>query len=288
MKASPRYRAVFISDAHLGSSGCRAAELASFLKRVRTDNLYLVGDIIDMWRLRQRWFWPEKHNRVITRLLKHARRGTRVLYIPGNHDEYARRYKDLEFGGIRIVLEAEHTTARGERLLVTHGDQFDLIIKHARMLSVIGAWGYDTLVVINNRLNWVRKRLGLDHWSLSMFVKSRVKTACQYIGKFEDVLSEEANRRGFDGVVCGHIHHAEIRSTHQQVLYVNCGDWVESCTAVAEHLDGRLELINVVDWLANEKEHKRKRRRLRSLNSDEVILPGGPPRPAISQPAAHP
>ncbi len=253
MSVHPRYRAVFISDTHLGSSGCRAAELASFLKRVRTDRLFLVGDIIDMWRLKQRWYWPERHNRVITRLLKHARKGTRVVYIPGNHDEHARAYKELEFGGIKVLLEDEHTTAQGVRLLVTHGDQFDFIVKHARLLSVIGSWGYDLLVVFNNQLNWARRKLGLAHWSLSRFIKLRIKTACQYIGQFEHVLTEEASRRGYHGVVCGHIHKAEIRTAESDVLYVNCGDWVESCTAVVEHLDGRLELIDAIEWLAAER-----------------------------------
>jgi UDP-2,3-diacylglucosamine pyrophosphatase LpxH len=261
MSASPRYRAVFISDLHLGSSGCRARELASFLKRVRTDKLYLVGDVIDMWRLRQRWFWPEKHNRVVTRILKHARRGTKVIFIPGNHDEHARQYKGLNFGGVEILLEADHTTADGKRLLITHGDQFDLIVKHARLLSVLGSWAYDTLVVLNNQLNWMRTRLGLQHWSLSQFIKLRIKTACAYINQFEQVLSDEAHKRGFDGVVCGHIHKAEIRNIEGKspILYINCGDWIEGCTAVVEHSDGRLELVDAVKWLEAHREARREK-----------------------------
>lgn len=238
-----RYRTVFLSDLHLGSSGCRAAELCSFLKRLDCDTLYLVGDVIDMWRLRQRWYWPERHNRAITRILKLAKRGTRVVFVPGNHDEHARRFVGYTFGGVEVLREAEYVVADGRRLLITHGDQFDLVVKHARALSVLGSWAYDTLVVINNRLNWVRRKLGMRYWSLSHFLKRKVKSACTYIAKFEDALAHEAAERGFAGVVCGHIHKAEITRA-RTIDYYNCGDWVESCTALVEHEDGSMEIID--------------------------------------------
>lgn len=238
-----RYRTVFLSDLHLGSSGCRAAELCSFLKRLDCDTLYLVGDVIDMWRLRQRWYWPERHNRAITRILKLAKHGTRVVFVPGNHDEHARRFIGYTFGGVEVAREAEHETADGRKLLITHGDQFDLIVKHARALSVLGSWAYDTLVVINNRLNWLRRKLGLRYWSLANFLKMKVKSACTYIAKFEDALAYEAAERGFSGVVCGHIHKAEI-ATARDIAYYNCGDWVESCTALVEHEDGSMEILD--------------------------------------------
>ncbi|MEM9065362.1 MAG: UDP-2,3-diacylglucosamine diphosphatase [Planctomycetota bacterium] len=259
-----KYRAIFISDLHLGSSGSRAADLASFLKRVDCEHLYLVGDVIDMWRLKQRWYWPEKHNRVIGRILKLAKRGTRVTFIPGNHDEHARQYAGLNFGGVEVKREASHLTADGRRLLITHGDQFDLVVKHARLLSVLGSWAYDTMVVFNTRLNWVRQKLGMNYWSLSNFLKAKVKKACTYIAQFEDTLIDEAGRRGFDGVVCGHIHKAEIRRgtpSHQRsVDYFNCGDWVESCTALVEHDDGTLQLIDGIAFVEQFREQRRELR----------------------------
>ncbi|MEN0020206.1 MAG: UDP-2,3-diacylglucosamine diphosphatase, partial [Planctomycetota bacterium] len=242
------YRTVFISDVHLGSGGCRAAQLASFLKHIECERLYLVGDIIDMWRLKQRWYWPEKHNRVVTRILKLAKRGTHVTLVPGNHDEHARQFAGLRFGDVEVLREAHHTTADGKRLLITHGDQFDLVVKHARLLSVLGSWAYDTLVVLNKHFNRIRKLLGLHYWSLSHFLKMRVKSACTYIAQFEDTLVDEAAKRGFDGVVCGHIHKPEVRRAHGDTTtdYFNCGDWIENCTALVEHDDGTIQLIDGV------------------------------------------
>ena len=240
MAVRVHYRAVFISDVHLGSSGCRARELAAFLKHVDCDTLYLAGDIIDMWRLRQRWYWPSKHNRVISRILKKSRHGGRVIYIPGNH---SRQYAGLKFGDVEIARDAVHTTADGRRLLVTHGDQFDLIVKHHRLISMLGARAYDALVTVNNRINWVRRRLGLQYWSLSQTVKLKVKSACTFIARFEEELMAEAERAGMDGVVCGHIHKAEIR-TDQPIEYYNCGDWVEGSTALVEHDDGTMQVID--------------------------------------------
>jgi len=277
-----KYRAVFLSDLHLGSSGARARELAAFLKRVECDHLYLVGDVIDMWRLKQRWYWPEKHNRVVGRVLKLAKRGTKVTFVPGNHDEHARQYAGLNFGGVEIKREAAHLTADGRRLLITHGDQFDLVVKHARLLSVLGSWAYDLLVVFNTRLNWVRQKLGMNYWSLSQFLKLKVKKACTYIAQFEDTLIDEADRRGFDGVVCGHIHKAEIRrgvqAHRRRIDYFNCGDWVESCTALVEHDDGTLQLL---DGLAFVEQLRDQRSQLR-----EAVE--GPPAPKAERHASEP
>ena len=250
------YRAVFISDVHLGSSGCRARDLVAFLKRVECDTLYLVGDILDMWRLKQRWHWPSDHNRVVSRLLKMAKKGTKVVYVPGNHDEHVRQYVGLSFGGIDVRERDVHTTADGRRLLVTHGDQFDMVVKHARALSVLGGWAYDLLLTFNVRINQARRLFGLGHWSLAKYAKSRVKKACEHISNFEDALADEAERKGYDGVVCGHIHHAEI-STRRSVAYYNCGDWVESCTALVEHDDGTIQLLDGLAYVEGLREQAR-------------------------------
>lgn len=248
MPQRARFRSVFISDLHLGASGARAEDAAAFLKRIECDTLYLVGDIIDMWRLKRRWFWPEANNRVVRRILKLAKRGTRVVYIPGNHDRAARRYAGLSFGGVEIALHAVHTTADGRKLFITHGDQFDLVIRHAKLLSALGAWGYDWLIRINAHYNVVRRLLGLEYWSLSQYVKLRVKSACTHISKFEEALITEAEHKGHAGVVCGHIHKAEIRQG--KITYYNCGDWVESCSALVEHDDGTLALLDGLEFLS--------------------------------------
>ncbi len=244
--ARTRFRTVWISDAHLGSYCVQAEELAYFLKHVACDHLYLVGDMIDMWRLKQRWKWPASHNAVVRRLLKHAARGTRVLYIPGNHDDAARRYVGLEFGGIEIALNAAHRTADGRDLLVSHGDQYDLVVRHHRLLSAAGAVAYDALLGANRVWNAGRRLLGLPHHSLSQAIKQRVKSACTFVSDFEAEVVAEATRGGFDGVVCGHIHRADIRDSigGSEVAYYNCGDWVESCTALVEHDDGRMEIVD--------------------------------------------
>ena len=239
------YRSVFISDVHLGTSTSHADEAATFLKHIECSTLYLVGDIIDMWRLRARWHWPESHNRFVRRVLKMAKRGTRVVLIPGNHDERAREYAGLSFGGVELAREAVHVTADGRRLLVTHGDEADLIVRHHRLLSTIGGAAYDRLVAANRACNLVRARFGLRPWSLSRYVKHKVKSACTFVSRFEECLESSAAQRGFDGVVCGHIHKAEIRRIGE-VLYCNDGDWVEGCTALAEDQSGNLTII---DWI---------------------------------------
>ena len=250
--AERHYRTVFISDTHLGTRGCRAEFLADFLRRVSCERLYLVGDIIDGWRLRRSWYWHEGHDDVLRLILAHARAGTEVTYIPGNHDEMFRSWLPLlvtagiETAGIRLRREAVHVTADNRRLLIIHGDEFDSVVRYARVLSVLGDWAYDAAVFLNRWFNVARRRLGLPYWSLSGFLKRRVKEAVKAIDRFALALAGEARRRGFDGVVCGHIHHAEMRQV-DGVLYLNGGDWVESCTALVEHADGRLELV---DWAA--------------------------------------
>jgi len=241
-----RFRTVWISDTHLGSSSVQADELALFLKHIACDTLYLVGDIVDMWRLKQRWRWPSSHNVVVRRILKQSSRGTRVVYIPGNHDDAARHYVGFELGGIEIALSAAHRTADGRTLLISHGDQYDLVVTHHRMLSALGAIAYDALLGANRGWNAARRLAGLPHHSLSQTIKQKVKSACTFISNFEHEVAAEANRGGFDGVVCGHIHKADIRQSigGSAVAYYNCGDWVESCTALVEHDDGRLEIID--------------------------------------------
>jgi UDP-2,3-diacylglucosamine pyrophosphatase LpxH len=244
----PDYRTIFISDTHLGTRGCRSEFLADFLRKSSCHNLFLVGDIIDGWRLRKSWYWDEHHDEVLKQIVRHARAGTEVTYIPGNHDEMFRNWLPigLEICGIRMRRESEHTTADGKRLLVMHGDEFDSVVRYAKFLALLGDWAYTTALVVNRWFNAIRRRLGYPYWSLSAWLKRQVKEAVKAIDRFETALASEARRRGFDGVVCGHIHHAEMREV-QGILYLNDGDWVESCTALVEHHDGRLELI---DWAA--------------------------------------
>jgi UDP-2,3-diacylglucosamine pyrophosphatase LpxH len=237
-----RYRTAFISDIHLGTRGCKAEFLLDFLREIEVEQLYLVGDIIDCWRLRRSWYWPQTHNDVVQKLLRKARKGTRVVYIPGNHDEPLRDYTDMQFGGVVVVAEAIHTTADGRRLLVLHGDEFDGIVKYARWLALLGDWAYRTMLHLNHWFNLARRTFGYPYWSLSAWLKQRVKDAVKYIDDYERAVAEEARRRGVDGVVCGHIHKAEIRRIGG-LLYCNDGDWVESCTALVEHADGRLEIL---------------------------------------------
>ncbi len=239
-----RVRTVWISDLHLGTPGCQAAALLDFLRHVECDTLFLVGDIVDGWQLRRSWYWPQAHNDVVQKLLRKARKGTRVIYVPGNHDEFARRYLAHEFGGIEVVEEWLHVTADGRRLWVTHGDLFDAVIQCAKWLALVGDNLYELTLRLNRGLNSARARLGLPYWSLSRCLKLRVKRATRYIGDFEQALVREARARGADGVVCGHIHHAELREI-DGLLYANDGDWVESLTALVEQADGRLQ---IVDW----------------------------------------
>jgi UDP-2,3-diacylglucosamine pyrophosphatase LpxH len=242
--ARRRYRAVFLSDLHLGTRGCRSDFAADFLRRVECERLYLVGDIIDGWRLRKSWYWDADHDEVIRLILRMARQGTEVTYIPGNHDEVFRAWLGMEFAGVHLRREAVHEAADGRRFLVIHGDEFDGVIRYARFLALLGDWSYDLALRLNRWFNMARRHLGYPYWSLSQWLKRQVKEAVKAIDRFESALATEARRRGLDGMVCGHIHHAEMREV-EGVLYMNDGDWVESCTALVEHADGRFELI---DW----------------------------------------
>ncbi|UEM22693.1 UDP-2,3-diacylglucosamine diphosphatase [Skermanella mucosa] len=241
------YRSIWISDVHLGTRGCQADLLLDFLRCHESEYLYLVGDIVDGWRLKRSWYWPQAHNDVVQKLLRRARKGAKVFYIPGNHDEAFREYIGLNFGGVAVVEDAVHTTADGRRLLVIHGDQFDAVVKYAKWLAHLGDGAYTALLGINTWFNYVRRKLGFTYWSLSAYLKHRVKNAVEYIGDYETALAEEARRRNVDGVICGHIHSAEMRPM-EGVLYCNDGDWVESCTALVEHESGELEIIN---WAAS-------------------------------------
>ena len=239
-----RYRAVWISDVHLGTRGCNAAMLVDFLKSIECETLYLVGDIIDGWRLRKGWYWPDAHNEVVRRILKMAHRGTRVVFIAGNHDEMLRDYVGMTFGGVELADEAIHTTADGRLLLVIHGDSFDGVVLYARWLAFLGDQAYELLLRANVWFNVLRRRLKMPYWSLSAHIKRKVKNAVQFVCRFEEAVAHEAINRGFDGIVCGHIHCAEIRQIGD-ITYYNDGDWVESCTALAEDFTGA---IRIIDW----------------------------------------
>jgi UDP-2,3-diacylglucosamine pyrophosphatase LpxH len=237
-----RYRTLFLSDLHLGARAAQAQLLLDFLRHNDADRIYLVGDIVDGWKLRKGWHWPQAHNDVVQKLLRKARKGARVIYVPGNHDEFARDYTGLTFGGVEVVDHAVHETADGRRMLVIHGDQFDIVVRNARWLAHLGDWAYDVAIAANTLVNRIRRLFGVGYWSLSAWAKYKVKNAVNFIGDYEATLAAEAQRRGVDGVICGHIHHAAIRRI-DGVLYVNTGDFVESCTAVAEHEDGSFEIL---------------------------------------------
>ena len=247
-----RVRTVWISDLHLGTPGCQAGELLAFLRHLESETLYLVGDIIDGWQLRRAWYWPQAHNDVVQKLLRKARKGTRVIFIPGNHDEFARKYVQHNFGGIEVADEWVHETADGRKLWVIHGDLFDGVIQCAKWLAHLGDTMYEFTLKLNRHLNSLRARLGLPYWSLSKYLKQKVKRAVSYVSDFEVAVAREARKRGLQGVVCGHIHHAELREI-DGVLYANDGDWVESLTALIEHDDGRLEIF---DWAAHTRQHR--------------------------------
>lgn len=248
-ESKPRqFRTLFISDVHLGTRGCQADRLIDFLRTHEADEIYLVGDIVDGWAIRNGWYWPQTHNDVVQKLLRQGRKGARIIYVPGNHDEFLRDYYGTHFGGIEVVENAIHVGADGKRYLVIHGDLFDLVVTQARWLAHLGDRAYDFAIGANRVFNALRRRFGFPYWSLSQWAKLKVKNAVNYIGAFEKTLVAEAERHGVDGVICGHIHHAVIHSDFG-VRYINCGDWVESCTAVAEHHDGHFEIIT---WTQSE------------------------------------
>ncbi|KLK90363.1 serine/threonine protein phosphatase [Microvirga vignae] len=237
-----RVRTLFLSDLHLGTKGSQAEALLDFLKYYDAEMIYLVGDIVDGWRLKSGWYWPQSHNDVVQKLLRKVRKGSSLIYVPGNHDEFLRDYVGINLGGIELAEHAIHETADGKRYLVIHGDQFDLVVRHARWLALLGDWAYTAALFVNTYLNIARRKLGLTYWSLSAWAKLKVKNAVNFISRFEELLAAEARRQEVDGVICGHIHHAAMHE-NLGVSYVNTGDWVESCTVVVEHFDGTLELI---------------------------------------------
>lgn len=241
-----RFRSIFISDVHLGTRGCKADFLLDFLKNTESEFLYLVGDIFDNWLLKKTWFWPQTHNDVIQKMLRKARKGTKVFFVPGNHDEFAREYVDNEFGRVEVRKELIHTSANGRRFLVMHGDEADGVMLYARWLAVLGDYAYVTALTINHWLNLVRRKLNLPYWSLSAYLKHKVKNAVQFMSNYEQAMVDIAKRRGANGVICGHIHHASMKEI-DGILYCNDGDWVESCTALVEHYDGRMEILTWTD-----------------------------------------
>ncbi len=241
-KNPTRHRTLFISDTHLGTPGCKADLLLDFLRHNEAETVYLVGDIIDGWRLKRSWYWSAGHNAVVQEILRMARKGTNVVYVPGNHDEALRDYAGVNLGGVDVTGEAIHETADGRQFLVLHGDQFDSVVRYAKWLAHLGDYAYNIALQLNNWLHEVRRVFGMPYWSLSSYLKNKVKNAVEYISNYEEAVARSARERGVDGVICGHIHHAEIREM-DGVLYCNDGDWVESCTALAEDDEGRLRLI---------------------------------------------
>lgn len=242
LRGNRRHRALFLSDLHLGTAASQTAALLEFLRCHDAETIYLAGDIVDFWRLKREVRWPASHNEVVQIFLEKVRQGTRVVFIPGNHDEVLRGYCGMNFGGIEIARECVHTTAQGHRLLVLHGDEFDAVATYSRWLRFLGDRAYEFVLWCDRPLNWMRRRLGLGFWSLSAYAKTRVKAAADYIDEFENGLAAEAARRKFDGVVCGHVHHPTERAIGA-VRYLNCGDWVENCTAIAESADGEFSIL---------------------------------------------
>jgi len=236
------YKSIFISDVHLGTKGCQANKLLEFFKNSRSENLYLVGDIIDVWAMQKTFYWPQEHNDVIQKILRKARHGTNVFYITGNHDEMLRKFIPMHFGSIKMVNRVIHETVKGKKYLVVHGDAWDGVMKYAKWLSKLGSIAYELLLKLNIVINFFRRLRGKEYWSLAKFLKYKVKNAVKYIGEYEKTVSDYAKRKKFDGIICGHIHHAEDRN-FDGINYLNCGDWVESCTALCEKYDGSFEII---------------------------------------------
>jgi UDP-2,3-diacylglucosamine pyrophosphatase LpxH len=246
-----RVRALFLSDVHLGMKPIRVRQLIDFLRQHDAETIYLVGDILDGWRMAKGWHWPEDYNELIQILLEKAGAGSSIIYLPGNHDEFLREYLGTYFGGVQLVDRTIHTSAIGKTYLVIHGDQFDVVVMNAKWLAHVGDWAYNAALRINLGLNWVRRRLGLQYWSLSAWAKQKVKNAVSVIGRFEEALVHEAKQSGVDGVICGHIHFADMHD-RLGITYINTGDWVESCTAIVENFDGQFELIKWTEMVVGE------------------------------------
>lgn len=245
-----KYKSVFISDVHLGTRGSRAELLVKFLKNIECDNLFLVGDIFDGWRLTKNWYWNETHSTVIQKILRMSRKGTKIIYLPGNHDEFMRQFLEHSFGNIELHDEYEYNSVSGKKYIIIHGDKFDLVTMNIKWLAHVGDWAYTTLLNINTTLHYFRSLLGLDYWSLSKWAKHKVKEAVNFIGNYEEALVSYAKKNNVDGIICGHIHCAankEINNIH----YLNCGDWVESCTTLVETLNGKFELVHYENITSN-------------------------------------
>jgi UDP-2,3-diacylglucosamine pyrophosphatase LpxH len=265
-----RFRSIWISDVHLGTRSCKAEFLLDFLRHTESRHLYLVGDMIDFWALRNGWYFPALHNQIVQTVMQKASRDTGVVFVPGNHDEVFRDHIGRVFGGVRVESAPIHRTADGRRLLVMHGDEFDQVVLHSPWLAHLGSWIYDLLLYANRWVNLVRRKLGFPYWSLAAYLKHKAKSAVNFISNFEQALVREARVRGVDGVVCGHIHKATIES-FDGVLYCNDGDWVESCTALVEHHDGRLAIIHWADestYLLEEQKHAHRDRERRLVSAD--------------------
>jgi UDP-2,3-diacylglucosamine pyrophosphatase LpxH len=237
-----KYRSVFISDVHLGTQACQADMLLKYLKTFECEKLYLVGDIIDGWEMHKKMYWPQSHNDVIQKILRKGRKGTEIYYIPGNHDEFLRSFGLQLFGNINLVPDTVHISPIGKTYLVIHGDQFDVVVKNAKWLAHVGSWAYDVAISLNIVINKARQLFGMPYWSLSAWAKYKVKSAVNFIGNYEESLSNFAKSKNVDGIICGHIHHANMTEMNG-IKYINCGDWVESCTAIVEHYNGTLELV---------------------------------------------
>jgi len=244
------FRSIFLSDIHLGSKGCQSKLLLDFLNNNTCENLFLVGDIIDCWRLSSKLYWPQEHSNVFNKFLSMSRKGTKVYFITGNHDDFLRRYQPLQLGKIELKEEHSYETFHNKNLLIIHGDQFDIVTTYGRHLALLGDWIYQFLLVLNRYLNSLRSRFGYGYWSLSNYLKQKVKGAVNFMSDYEINVSKECQRRGFDGVVCGHIHKAEIKDINS-TIYMNCGDWVESCTALVEDEFGSFKII---PWADNQRE----------------------------------
>jgi UDP-2,3-diacylglucosamine pyrophosphatase LpxH len=246
-----KVRTLFLSDVHLGTKGCQADLLLDFLKHVEAETIYLVGDIIDGWRLKAAWYWPQAHNDVVQKLLRKVRKGTRMIYIPGNHDEFLRDYVGHTFGGVEILEEAIFETADGKRMLILHGDKFDVVVRNVKWLAHLGDWAYDIAIGMNVTIGWFRRHMGLPYWSFSAWSKQKVKRAVNFIGAFETAVVNDAKKSDVHGVICGHIHAPAMRHMGD-CLYVNTGDWVDSCTALVEDDTGALEIIRWTEIKASD------------------------------------
>lgn len=237
-----KVNSIFISDIHLGTKGCKSKKLFNFLSEYQSDNLYLVGDIVDIWAMKRGLYWPQSHNDIVKLLLKKSRQKTKVIYIIGNHDETFREFIPGEFGNIKIENKVIHTSADGKQYIVMHGDQFDVIVQNKKYLAILGSWAYDTLLWMNSYLELIQLKLKLKPWSISRFAKAKAKAVMNYIGNFEDTALEYAKSEGVNGIICGHIHHPIVKQVNES-FYINCGDWVESCSAIIEHSNGTFELV---------------------------------------------